>query len=1150
MKKNVPLRGSGNAKQLLKFLLLMKLAILLVLFTAYQVEAGVFAQTVTVNVKQTEIKKVLNNIEKKGDVRFLYNYELPELKTKVDFSAENLPVRSALDKLFSNTDLAYKILDNNLIVIHSKSIVEAIPVITITGKITGDNGEILSGVSIMVKGTTKGTTTNNEGYFNLSADKNAVLVVSYIGYESKEISVNGQEVLNIKLNVSSKLLDQVVVVGYGVQKRANVTGAIASVNAKDIAAIPHDGRVEAALEGRTPGVIVGANSGQPGSDFTVRIRGISTISSGNDPLWVVDGVIVQTSNLNYLNQSDIESIEVLKDAASAAIYGTRAANGVILVTTKHGNGGKFTVTYNGYIGTQAPTRLVPMTNATEYATLMNERTLNDGTSTLPFPNPSSLGAGTNWQKQIFNNSTLRTNHEISVRGGGQNANLYVSFAYQDQQGIVLPQVSKYERYSLRINHNENFLKIFKFGQNLAYSRNNSKGIGVNTEFGNAMSDALNLDPLTPVIATATQATAAQYLASPYIVKASNGLPYGISGLVGQEIVNPIAQEQTMMGNNSYSDNIIGNTYLEVDPIKGLAIRTQIGLNRNYWGNWAFAPLYYLNSNTQNTAYNNLTRGSGQGTEWNWDNTISYTKQIKEHTFDVMGGYSMSEDGIGNYTGITYKDLPVTNYQDANFNWPAVASNITAYTYDYTLHRVVSFFGRLNYNYAQKYLLTAIIRYDGSSRFGTNNRWGTFPSVSVGWVPSMEKFWMDNNISNVMDFLKIRASYGVTGNDNFSNFQYAATIGGGNNYVFGANGIPVIGNSPTTLANSDLKWEQTAQTDIGLDARFLKGFNFTFDYFYKKTKGILQQVPIPQYTGVPNEPWANVGDMSNQGIELQLGYNKQLSDWTVGATANFATLKNKITYLGTGSSYLLNGSASFQNMGNVNRDVVGHPAFAFWGYQTNGVFQTQTDVQNYKSANGTVIQPNAQPGDFRWKDVNGDGTISPSDMTYLGSPLPTYTYGLTINAGYGNKKIGNFDFMIFFQGQGGNKIFQGYRRLDVGNANFPADYMNRWTGAGTTNSYPRMTLSDPNENYLYMSNFYLHNGAFMRIKNVQLGYSFPESVAKAIRAEKIRIYIAAENLVTFTTYNGFDPEIGGGVFGIDKGFYPQSRTLIAGLNLQF
>jgi len=1029
----------------------------------------------------------------------------------------------------------------------------------ITGTVVDAQQAPIPGVAVTVKDATIGTTTDLDGKFELNVPNASTqtVVFSFLGYKTQERAIGRNTNFNIVLDEDTKQLEDVVVVGYGVQKKSLLTGAIASVSAKDIANIPNDGRAELALQGRTPGVIVGANSGQPGDNYNVRVRGLTSITQGNDPLWVVDGIVVQTSNLNYLNQADIQSIEVLKDAASAAIYGTRAGNGVILVTTKQGSAEKFTVNYNGFVGTQAPARLAPMANATQYATLMNEAALNDGSSTLPYPNPSSLGAGTNWQKAIFSNNAFRTNHDISLSGGNKNANIYASFGYQNQDGIVLPQVSGFEKYSMRINHNENFGKIFKFGQAIAYTRNQSKALKVNTEINGAVNFALALDPFTPVIANAQQAQANQYNTqnAPYNILAPNGMPYGISALSGwQEIENPVAFGQLQLGNTSYSDNFVGNSYLEINPIKELTIRSQISLNRNYWGGQSFTPLSYLGptASSNNLVYNHLDRNINEGTEWNWDNTATYAKTIEKNTFSIMGGYSISDDGIGTHTNISVQNVPADNYKDANFNWPTTAAQITAGTGNYIRHTVESFFGRINYDYAQKYLATIIVRHDGSTRFGADNRWGTFPSVSVGWVPSLENFWTDHINADAFDFLKIRAGYGVTGNDNLGDFAYAATIGGGNNYVFGTSGVPVLGNSPMSLANPDLKWEQTAQTNIGLDAHFLRDFNFTFDYFYKKTSGDLMTVSIPLYTGVPYKPWANVGDVTNQGVEFQLTYNKQVNEWRFGAIANFATLKNRVASLGVGTPYM-NAGGTYQTMGYVNRDVPGYPLLAFWGYKTNGVFQTQADVQNYKSADGMVIQPNAQPGDFRWTDVDGNGTINSNDMTYLGSPLPTYNYGLTLTAEYGNNISGKFDFMIFFQGQGGNKIFQGYRRLDIAVANFPLDYLNRWTGPGSTNSYPRLTVAtDPNGNFTSMSDFYLHDGAYMRIQNAQLGYTLPSKIEKAIKASKIRIYVSAENLATITGYTGYDPAVGSnpGSNGIDKGFYPIARTYMVGLNLQF
>jgi len=1034
----------------------------------------------------------------------------------------------------------------------------------ITGTVVDEQNVPIPGVTVVVKGATTGTVTDIDGKFELNVPdaSTKTLVFTFLGYKNQEQAIGRNTNFTITMKEDVQHLEDVVVIGYGTQQKKLVTGAISSVNAQDIAKIPNDGRVEVALQGRTPGVIVGPHSGQPGTnDVTVRIRGVSSFLSGNDPLWVVDGIIVQSSNLNYLNQADIQSIEVLKDAASAAIYGTRAGNGVILVTTKKGSEGNIKMNYNGYVGTQAPTRLMPMANATQYATLMNEQAIADGAAKLPYPDPSSLGEGTNWQKQVFSNNALRTNHDISISGGNKTSNIYASLGYQKQDGIVLPQVSGFEKYSARINHNEQFLKIFKFGQSVTYTRNQSKSVGTNTEFGEALSNAIQLDPLTPVYISPDEASKLiQYQASPYNIVAPNGMLYGISNVVTQEVVNPLGYAQIREGNRGYSDNFIANSYLEIDPIAGLSILTKIGFNRNYWGDQSFTPKYYQ-TGIRAQQYTSLYRHNGVGTEWNWDNTITYSKKIKDHSFDIMLGHAINEDGIGGETWITYKNLPVNNYKDANFNWTTDngATDRTGSTNDYVRHRVVSLFGRLSYNYAQKYLATITARHDGSTRFGANNRWATFPAVSLGWVTSSESFWTNNISSDAMDYFKIRGGYGVTGNDNYGNFHYLSTISSGNNYVIGTTGSTTAGNSPTTLANPNLKWEQTTQTNIGFDARFLKNFNFSFDYYTKNTTGALEPLTLPQYVGVPNAPWANMGNIDNSGIELQLGYDKQAGNWTFGAIANFATLKNRVSYIAVSTPYALFNEPTYQNLnnnvGNLTREVVGYPVHGFWGYKTNGVFQNAADVQNYKSSDGTIIQPNAKPGDFRWTDVNDDGVINASDVTYLGSSLPTYTYGLTLNAEYGNKSMGSFDFMVFFQGQGGNKIFQDYRRFDAGAVNFPAYYMNRWTGEGTTNSFPRLATfgmgDKSNANFNNMSDFYLHDGAFLRVKNVQLGYNLPARISRAISSDKIRIYVAVENLATFTKYNGFDPEIGGGdVFSIDKGYYPQSRTFMVGLNLQF
>lgn len=1199
MKKNVPLRGSGNAKQLLKFLLLMKLAILLVLFTAYQVEAGVFAQTVTVNVKQTEIKKILNNIEKKGDVRFLYNYELPELKTKVDFSAENLPVRSALDKLFNNTDLAYKVLDNNLIVIHSKSVIEAIPVITVTGKITGDNGEPLAGVSIMVKGTTRGTTTDNIGVYTLSVDKDAVLVISYIGYETREVAVKGQQLLNVKLTVSSKILDQVVVVGYGTQRKALVTGAIAQVNSQQIANKQLI-RLDDALRGQAAGVIVTQSNGAPGSAPNVYVRGVTSINNST-PLYVIDGV-VQTGNggIDYLNPNDIASIAVMKDAASAAIYGTQAANGVIIITTKKGaNNQPMRINYDMQMGLQGPMKKIKMADATEYAELRNEAAINDG-RTIPFASPAIFGTGTNWQNEIYSNNAQYQNHHISVSGGSDKATYYVAAGYIGQQGMIVPSVNFYNRFMLTSNTSFKLSKYVTIGENFSFTneKNNTAG-NTNSEYGGFTSDALNLDPITPVfVPGSTPTDQMAYISAnpgvyptaniPYLVTAPNGMYYSISPYVQQEIVNPLAYIQTQRGNYGWSDNFIGSGYIDVHPIKGLVLRSQINAKGGFWGGQSFSPFYYLssyNNYVPSTNPSNVTnqiseyRYSDNNLTWNWDNTVSYGRQIGLHNFEVLVGTSaMRQTGSG--LNVTLHGVPITNYQDFSFNWStpnsytvnangSVIVNNYGAGYDNQVYTLFSYFGRVNYNYNEKYLFTGIIRRDASSKFGSDNRWGTFPSAQVGWVVTKEKFFPQNT---PVDNLKIRVSYGAVGNDmSLGTYQYESLIasGGLRNAVFG-NNTSYVGYGPSAPANPNLKWEKDASLDIGFDAVLFRNFTLTFDYYNKKTEGMLMQPPIPDMAGFLGAPWANVGNMTNKGVELELGYRKNFGkDFSLNVSGNIAYNKNEITYLGGGVPYI-NGGPTYSAVSgyNLTQMTVGHSVGEFYGFKELGTFKSQAEINSYgyTDANGFhLYQPNAVPGDLKFqKNPNnsdsGQGTINNNDRIFLGDALPHWIYGLNLSFSWKN-----WDLAAFGQGVWGNDIFQAFRRMDVGiastggAANYTADALNAWTVLNPNSNYPRITDNDPNGNYTKPSNFYLQSGAYFRLKTLTIGYTFPKAWMNTIKFQNIRIYASVNNLFTATKYNGIDPEVGGnlgagasgqnnGNYGVDYGLYPQARTFILGLNV--
>lgn len=1016
--------------------------------------------------------------------------------------------------------------------------------ITVSGTVTDENGLPVPGASIFVKGTTVSSVSDIDGNYQISAAPTATLIISYIGYLEQEVAIDGQPTVNISLVPSAQDLEEVVVVGYGTQKRAVVTGAISSVKAAELEDLPLT-RIEQSLQGRTSGVFVTANAGQPGSASTIRVRGITTFNN-NNPLWVVDGVIVDAGGIGYLNQSDIESIEVLKDAASQAIYGARAAAGVILVTTKKGKAGKTTVTYNGFTGFSGPARKLDLLNGQQYASLRNEQYINGYTGNnpvLPFPNAQEIGEGTDWQEEIFNDSAQRSQHEVSMSGGTEKSTYYVSFGMTDQEGIVSTSISNYIRKNIRLNSTHKVTDWLTFGQTLGYSREKTVGIGnTNNEYGGPLASAINLDPTTPAIVTDPSATPnpSDY-AQQYAVRDENGNYYGISPYVQQEMTNPLAYAKLRDGNYGWADNFVGNAYVEIaTPLEGLKIRSTLGGKLAYWGNESFTPLSYLNPNN-NINRNNLFRETNRGFGWNVENTASYSRLINSHNFTVLIGQGTYVDNISSGHGVTYYNQPVNTHGDASFNFSTAAEDITAYAYTNPEHIVTSLFARLNYDYKEKYLVEGVIRRDGSSRFGENNKFGTFPSFSLGWVMTKEDFWQDNNILNQ---LKIRGGYGVTGSDNIGDFRYLATVSGGRNYTVGNGGAVTVGNSPDAPSNPDLKWEETAQTNIGFDAVLFKNLNLSFDWYKKTTTGILQNILLPGYVGATGDPVGNVADMENSGIDLELSYRKTIGDFTIGVSGNISYLKNEITYIGEDKDFI-SGPSVQSSAFPLTRSEVGGSYNGFYGFVTDGIFQNQAEIDAHVNSEGQVIQPDAVPGDFRFSDLNGDGEITEEDRKYLGSPLPDYVYGLSINMEYKG-----FDLLVFGQGVAGNQIYQGVRRLDMINANWQTNALNRWNGEGTSNTYPRLSTTDPNGNFSKPSDFYLQDGDYFRIKLIQLGYTLPNDIVKKAGLAKTRIYLTGENLFTFTKYTGFDPEIGGDVMGIDRGYYPQARSFMIGCNLQF
>jgi TonB-linked SusC/RagA family outer membrane protein len=1007
----------------------------------------------------------------------------------------------------------------------------------IKGRVTDKSGEPLIGVSIKVQGTTTGAVSDVNGNYSITAQPNANLIVSYIGFASQTVSVGGQSVVNITLTEQANNLNDVVVVGYGTQKKSVVTGAISSLKTSDIQD-QQITRVDQALQGRTSGVTVVASSGAPGSAPIVRVRGV-TSRVNSDPIYVVDNIVLN-GGIETLNPNDIESMEVLKDA-SAAIYGSRASNGVILVTTKKGKNGPPQISYSGYVGVQAPVRKVDLVNASQYATLRNQAYANDGKTTPMFANPQSYGEGTNWQDQIFSNDAIIHSHNLSLSSGTEKSTSYASIGYLDQQGIIFKELSNYKRFNLAANNTYKPKKWLTFGENLNYSyQKNISNFNTNNEFGGPLSSALNLDPITPVVVDNinAQPNAATYNSqSRFLIRDDMGRPYGLSPYVQNEMSNPLAYRQTVQGNFGWSHNLLANAYIEIEPIAGLKIRSTISGKQAFYGNESFTPLYYLTPNANNVSQTSAYRASNRNFTSNIDNIASYSRKIDKHDFTVLIGTSAQRLSETSLNG-TYNGLPVFNYQQSSFNWSLPATNRVASGGEAQPYTIASYFARGIYNYDEKYLFTGIIRRDGSSKFGGNNVYGTFPSAQLGWVTTREKFFPQNTF---VDFLKIRGSYGITGNEMaLSPFQYTSTVGGGRNYVFGSDQL-AIGYALNAPANPDLKWEETRQANIGFDAILFHNLNVTFDLYNKKTKGMLQQVQIPGYGGYTSQPTYNIGDMTNKGVELSLSYNKKINDFNFNIGGNISYNHNEVTSLGT-SVFTID----YYTVGNVQstsyeigRTQVGQPVGAFYGFNNISIFQNQAEINNYKSSTGAIIQPNAKPGDFKWEDVNGDGKIGQEDRKFLGSQLPSWTYGVNFNGSYKA-----FDLKVFGQGVWGNKIYQAYRRLDLPNANYQVAALDAWTPSNPSNTYPRLTDDDPNSNFKYPSNFYLQNGAYFRIKTLQVGYTMPKSIVQKMDINRLRIYISSNNLATITGYKGLDPEISG---GIDRGLYPQSRTFMVGLD---
>ena len=974
--------------------------------------------------------------------------------------------------------------------------------------IVSDNSGPVPGVNVLVKGTTTGTVTDFDGKFEISANNGDVLAFSYVGYLTQEINYTGQPSINVLLEEDAAILDEVVVVGYGTKKKSLVTGAISSLSSKDIQNTSAP-RVEQVLQGKTPGVTVVSSSGAPGSGAKIRIRGAG--SNGNsDPLFIVDGIKV--SNIDNISPNDIANLEVLKDAASSAIYGTQGANGVIIITTKQGKVGETVVTYSTQIGTQSLRTDMEVMNASQFVTYSQE-----AGRTQVVDN----GINTNWIDETFQNApTMR--HDISISGATEKNSFYFSGSYIDQEGIIGEDLG-YKRFTGRLNLKSQVTDWLEVGTNVTYSNIGSNSVSEDSSENGIATHAIILDPLTPVLYEGALPQRAQDLVDNGSAMVDrNGNVYGLPTYSTGEVTNPVASANFRFRGGIDSDKILTSLYAKLNLAEGLSFTTRFGYERSNTINNSYTPIWFTSSEAQNpqiTLNNSVTRNS----RWLWENFASYNKELGDHSFTALLGYSSERNLTPTYS---FSD---STKQFTYFDFSNQADNLSVGG-NLTERKGNSVFGRLSYDYLGKYLLEGSLRYDTSSYFPTDNRSGYFPALSAGWVLSKENFWgEDSKIS----YAKLRASWGQNGSDNNLSAYIAGLVF--QSVASEAGTVPVIyegvgGITPGALPNPGLVWERSEQLDIGADFRaFNNRLNFSVDYYIKTTRDLLLNngnIIAPPSLGV-GVPSINAGTVENKGLEFEIGYGDTTeSGFSYGVNFNLSTLKNEVTEINfVGEDGFIIGAGAPQNGDGVTRFQKGSPIWFFHGFKTDGI----------DPATGEIIIV----------DTDGVAGIDSNDKTEIGSPHPDVLYGGSIDLGYKN-----FDLGIRFQGTSGNDIFAAYHLPSRPNTNKPIQFFTgRWQQAGDNASFP----SAANATTAYDTDLVVEDGSYMRIKQIQLGYNFPTDLANKLKLRKLRTYVSFDDFFTFTKYSGLDPEAGSfsdNSIGVDRGFYPIASKVLFGLSIEF
>lgn len=1100
-------------KQIFRIMRISTFLLMVCVFCSYAGNAHSQNAKVSIHMNNVKLDKILNEIENQTDYLFIYNNQV-DINKITSVKVKNEAVAQVLDRILSGTGINYELEGTHIILtteaikdLHAQQQAK-----TVTGTVTDVSGEPIIGANIRIKGTTTGTITDIDGNFSIEAEPQSVIEVSYIGYLTQETVINNQKSIRFLLKEDTKTLDEVVVIGYGVQKKADLTGSVANINTEKLNT-QSNANIGQALQGKIAGVDIVSQGGAPGSGTRIMVRGIGTLNNAS-PLYIVDGMYM--NSIDHINPNDIASIDVLKDASSAAIYGSRAANGVIIVTTKEGSNteGKPIIDLSVNLGISTASKFLDMLDAKGWAEVTTIARQAIGKPALDMATDLANKPDNDWQDIMFR-PALMQNYNLAVKGGGKYSTYYTGLGYFNQDGIV--KGTNYQRYNIQ-SKNDYKRGIFSAGTNLIISFSHDKPLHQELRGG--------------MIGTILQSV-------PTLEKYDDTREGGYGGTYGDvvNIPHPLAIiDDNIMDRYNENVKIFANLYAQIELFKGLKYKLNLTPDfsferyKNYLNKYDFGLA--TNSITQ------LTERQRRRRNILVENLLTFDRTFGEHKISALAGYTYQDSrfrhiqayGEGLPQGLEEIDAATTNRSNEGNSWRSVLTSIL---------------GRVFYSYQNKYLFTATIRRDGSSKFGKNNRYGYFPSFSLGWNVAEEKF-MEN--VHWLDQLKLRGGYGVLGNQEIDNYQYSSTITTGINYPDGNGGL-LQGAFPKNFANPDIKWEETAMTNVGIDfMAFNNRLSLTADYYVKNTKDILLTVPIPISSGGTNDPIRNAGKIRNNGFEFNLGWMDQPNpDISYGINLIGSFNKNKVIAMGSESGSIKGGSTN-QNI-TTSETKAGYPIGGYWLISTAGYFNSQEEVDAY-AKDGKKIQPAAEPGDIKFVDANNDGVINDDDRVFQGSPFPDFTFALN-----GNMRYKNFDLSIGLQGVLGNKIYNATRQTleDVTKgSNFLASCLDYWTPENKNASHPRLTWDDPNRNTRAESDRYLENGSYLRLRSVQLGYTFPQTWFKGA-IQHARVYINAENLFTITSYSGYSPDVNAdnaNYRGFDNFIYPTNRTFMLGLNVTF